>query len=272
MTYQQIQPPDSLRRYVRYFWTLKQGSADGSLETFRPITDGCPGLFYQRTEPGSFYDQDRKQLPALFLYGQTIRHRELNATNGFDAVGVCITPGALKTVFGLDANELTDTCLDVNLLTKTQDSFLSERLLSAPSTGHQIELLSAYLLAQLSHNDSHPDRIADYALSVMIESAGRIPLKTLHQTLNVSERSFERRFRQSVGISPKLFSRVCRFQAALRQLEANRYDRLSDVAFDNGYADQSHFIRVFKEFSGFSPYQYRQQANAVGENLTQWTP
>jgi len=85
--------------------------------------------------------------------------------------------------------------------------------------------------------------------------------------LLLSEKSFERKFKQGVGISPKLFSRICRFQAALNQLRNNHYRKLSDVAYENGYADQSHFIRAFKEFAGFSPQQYRLQSHEVVENL-----
>jgi AraC-like DNA-binding protein len=90
----------------------------------------------------------------------------------------------------------------------------------------------------------------------------------LQRNLNLSERGFQRRFNQHVGISPKLFSRVCKFQAALGQLKNNNYANLSDVAFDNGYADQSHFIRSFKEFAGFSPYQFQKRDRKIAENFS----
>jgi AraC-like DNA-binding protein len=52
-------------------------------------------------------------------------------------------------------------------------------------------------------------------------------------------------------------------------LRNNHYHKLSDIAFENEYADQSHFIRAFKEFAGFSPYRYRQQSNEVVENFAE---
>lgn len=61
----------------------------------------------------------------------------------------------------------------------------------------------------------------------------------------------------AIGISPKLFARISRFQESLYQLRAGKYDKLSDVAYENEYFDQSYFIRVFKEFTGFSPLQFK---------------
>ena len=72
-----------------------------------------------------------------------------------------------------------------------------------------------------------------------------------------------------MGVSPKLFARISRFQASLSQLRNNDFNKLSDLAFDNDYADQSHFIRSFREFAGFSPHQLRKQSVELLENFTE---
>jgi len=81
-------------------------------------------------------------------------------------------------------------------------------------------------------------------------------LKDIRRQLNISERTFERRFADHVGIAPKLFARICQFRASLVQLEQQQFDKLTDIAIDNGYADQSHFIRSFSEFTGLTPSRY----------------
>lgn len=266
MNYQQIQPPDYLKSYVQHFWVLESNT----LKIFRPIPDGCPGLIFQPTEKGTFYDQHGKQMPSLFLYGQTVQHREIHTNGYFSAMGIRFYPNGLKSIFGFDADELTDTCVDVNVVATKQNLFLAEQLANAPSISHQIEQLSAYLLAQISKKRPQYDKTTQYVLNQMVESKGAVFLKELQQELNVTERSFERKFKRYVGISPKLFSRICRFQASLSQLRTSNYDKLSDIAFDNGYADQSHFIRVFREFAGTVPDQYRKQANDIIQNLPEW--
>ncbi|GAB3643424.1 DUF6597 domain-containing transcriptional factor [Spirosoma arcticum] len=267
MNYEQIQPPAQLNEYVRYFWTL-ESSADTSQKTFRTIADGCPGLIFQQAEKGVLY-QNKKQLPAVFLFGQSTKYAEIALRGQFSTVGVYFYPNALKSIFGLNAEELTNSCLDLNMLAAKQGSHLLEQLSNAPSINSQIELLSSYLFHQYKENNVQVDEPMHYALTQLIESRGNVSLKELQQSLRLSERSLERKFKQYVGISPKLFSRICRFQTSLNQLRANNYGKLSDIAFENEYADQSHFIRAFKEFAGFSPCQYQRQSNEVVENLSE---
>lgn len=270
MKYERIRPPEHLSEYIRYFWTL-ESSVNTFSKTFRTIADGCPGLIFQRAEKGTLYQSD-KQLPAIFLFGQSTKHADISLSGQFSTVGIYFYPNALKTVFGFNAEELTNSCLDLSLLTAGQDFRLSEQLSNTPSTAGQVELLSSYLHFQRKKNNVQVDEALHYALSQLIESKGTVSLRELQASLRLSERSFERKFNQYVGIPPKLFSRICRFQASLDQLRKKEYSKFSDIAYENKYADQSHFIRAFREFAGFSPHQYQRQSNEVVENLSELTP
>jgi AraC-like DNA-binding protein len=84
----------------------------------------------------------------------------------------------------------------------------------------------------------------------------------VQKELRISERTFRRLFDLHVGISPKMFSRICQFDSAFQQLNTDQFSKLSDVAYENGYADQSHLIRSFKEFTTFSPSEYLKKRNA----------
>lgn len=269
MNYEEIQPPDYLSDYVRYFWRLESSALDYGPKTFKIVADGCPGLIFQHSTSGTFY-QHTKKLPPAFLYGQSTQHTELQSPHTFSLVGVCFYPDALKPVFGIDAHELTDSCINVAELSG-QYTELVDPLFGSPFPAEQIDRLATYLGSQISKNKALVDTVMQYAVSKISELNGNVSLKNLQNELQLSERSFERKFRQAVGISPKLFSRICRFQASLNQLRTNTYDRLSDIAFDNGYADQSHFIRGFNQFAGFSPDQYRKQLTETVPNFPELT-
>jgi AraC-like DNA-binding protein len=81
----------------------------------------------------------------------------------------------------------------------------------------------------------------------------RVPqlLKRLH----VSERHLERGFLRALGVSPHQYIRILRFREALHLMRAGQFDRLSDVAYDLNYVDQSHFIKDTKALSGYTPGQ-----------------
>lgn len=267
MQFQSIVPPPALSSIVRSFWTLEGAPAEQTdARQFRTMADGCPGLIYQCHTHGSFSQAD-KLLPEAFLFGQTTRHAELSIAGQFNTIGIFFYPDALRAIFGLDAVEFTDKCLDLSLLTSGQSS-VSEKLGNAKTFTEKAGMLASFIMIQLQQNKLKQDVAMTYALKQIIESNGQVSLKELQDYLHLSERSFQRNFKQHTGMSPKLFSRVCRFQASLKQLQADGFNKLSDIAYANEYADQSHFIRSFKEFAGFSPYQYQKQTSAVVENLT----
>jgi AraC-like DNA-binding protein len=270
VNYQQLPPPAYLQDYIRYYWVLESDCSDAQSKSFKTMADGCPGLIFQQPDKGILY-QNNKALPGIFLYGQATTHAEIRINGKFSTIGIYFYPNALKSIFGLNAEELTDTCTDLDLLAAQHGFYLSEQLSNAATAMDQVNIISNYLLFQIRKNNHCTDTSIQYALSHIIQTKGTVSLKDLQKQLQLSERSFERRFKQYVGITPKLFSRISRFQASLGQLRNNEYDKLSDIAFGNDYADQSHFIRSFKEFAGCSPFQYQKNAVEVMENFSERT-
>jgi len=267
MHFRQIPPPIHLKDYIRYFWVLESEGTAGIIQSFRTMADGCPGLIFQQPEKGVLY-QHNKLLPDIILYGQATTHAELRLKGLFSAIGVFFAPHALNAIFGLNAEALTDTCLNLDELAGNQGFSLLEQVSNAAGIEEQVSVIAAYLTTLLHKRSCNGDNAMQFALSSIMQSKGSVSLITLRETLQLSERSFERRFKQHVGIPPKLFSRITRFQASLNQLKSRQFDKLSDIAFENDYADQSHFIRSFKEFAGCSPFQYRKLGREVVDNLT----
>lgn len=92
----------------------------------------------------------------------------------------------------------------------------------------------------------------------------------MQRTLQRSERSLERLFKSYIGVTPALFHRINRFQSALDHLRGVHFRSLTDVAYEHDYADQSHYIREFKEFAGVSPKKYLSQAHEQARNFPEW--
>lgn len=266
MRYEKVQPTEALKGYVRYFWTLENSPCDILPTTFGAIADGSPGIIFQQSGNGNFY-QDSKELPSVFLYGQTTRYTQLLAPGKFRTIGAYFYPHALKSVFGFNAAELTNSCLDADLIPAGNFLNLSAQLMNTAELPDQIQMLSAYLLNQIERHRRFDDQLTTCAVAEMIKAKGDINLKILQDQLGLSERNFERRFKCTVGVPPKLLSRIFRFQSSMDLLRDKNFSKLSDIAFKNNYADQSHFIRSFKEFAGVSPNQYQKKSNELVHNF-----
>jgi len=271
MQYQQILPPDHLKDYIRYYWVLESDAADlTAARSFRTMADGCPGLIFQSPDKGIMYQND-KELPGVLLYGQATTHANIKLAGEFSTIGIFFQPHALHAIFRLNAELLTDTCLNLDELAVGQGFRLLEQLQNSATIQEQVHVLSGYLFSLIQKHRHLEDASMQHALSRILQSNGSIALPDLRDTLQLSERSFERRFKQYVGMPPKLFSRIARFQASLSQLKNNQFDKLSDIAFENEYADQSHFIRAFKEFAGCSPFQFQKNATRLVDNFSEVT-
>lgn len=262
MNYQKIYPKEPLRNYVRYFWVLEDDSLDFSATTFKIMSDGLPGLIFQENK-NSFLDKDNQALPQLFLYGQTTRYTENKAVRSFRNIGVYFQPAALKSVFGIDADELKNRHIDLLELIKTH---IADQLLDTVSVSQKIELLSSFLL-HLAEQTKIVNKKVDFATAQLQKG---VSLPDVQRKLNISERSLERYFKQHIGISPNLFARITRFQSALENIRQMQFDKLTDIAYQNDYFDQSHFIRDFKEFAGTSPRHFIRNANELVANFPEW--
>jgi len=170
-------------------------------------------------------------------------------------IGVHFKPGGAFPFLGLPADELADTHVDLETLWGPASGRLRERLCDARTSAERFHLLEEALLSRLRQGvEQH------YAVSAALEIFGKNHcgprVREAAKDLGLSQRRFIQVFKAEVGITPKLFSRIQRFQQARAFIQYNSSINWADLAVDFGYFDQSHFIRDFVEFSGLSPTDY----------------
>ncbi|HYF32170.1 MAG TPA: helix-turn-helix transcriptional regulator [Chitinophagaceae bacterium] len=240
-------------------------------DTITPMpffADGYPGVIFQQSAGGLYLNDEQHRLSSFFLYGQTIKPIMLLPKGSFRIIIFFLYPCVIPAVFGLNASEIKDSCIDLDLLPSSNIQLSLHQLMEAASLQEQVHIVSDYIQTLYRANNAQQDNIIRYALEHIIHSNGQTSLRGLQKELYITERTFERRFERHVGVTPRLYSRICQFHASFRQLEQGNFTKLSDVAYENGYADQSHFTRSFKEFTGVSPLQYISQAKWQQQLMT----
>ncbi|HZX59303.1 MAG TPA: helix-turn-helix domain-containing protein [Mucilaginibacter sp.] len=191
----------------------------------------------------------------LLLFGQTVLPESLTLTEEFTLIAYFFKPFTLIPLFGVPAQELTDKPIDLNLIFPSSSAELQERLLNAGSVKNMICLLDDFVFNLINHSKTEYPSIK-YATTQIASNPSKESLAAVQKELHITERTFQRRFERNVGIAPNLYRRICQFNAAFIQLNNKSHHKLSDIAFQHGYADQSHYIRAFREFTHITPKEY----------------
>lgn len=191
----------------------------------------------------------------LTLFGQTVLPESLTLTDEFILIAYFFKPYTLLSLFGVSAQELTDKPIDLNLLSLQRSIELQERLLNAGSVQSMISLLDDFIFSLITNARTECPLIK-YATTKIANDPSKESLVVVQKELHITERTFQRMFEKNTGIAPNLYRRICQFNSAFTQLNTRRHHKLSDIAFQNGYADQSHYIRSFREFTNITPKEY----------------
>ena len=180
-----------------------------------------------------------------------------------ESVGVQLRPGAAEAVLGVPAEALAGRHWALEELWGSAAESLCARLAEAPDGESRARILEGFLLARVGRaRGMHP--------AVAQALAGFDPatsVRSLVQRSGYSHRTFISQFRRSVGLAPKAYARVLRFNRMLRHLAANPAITWADLAMEGGYSDQPHFNREFREFSGVTPEAYRAIAPASAHHI-----
>ena len=224
--------------------------------------DGYPGIMFQQSQNGFYRQPKNKQLSEIFLYGQTLKPISLETNGPYQFVVFQLYPFASKYLLGVDPRQLNDECYDLLQISNIAIGQYHQRLLTSETLTRKIEIISDLLEELIGKNQiSHHDSIQK-AIRRIIESEGQISIKHLRDELFLTERTLERKFLNQVGLSPMQFAKIIQFQTSLNKLTKTSFDSLTHVGLNSGFTDQSHFIRVFKKYTGQTPSYYLKNIEA----------
>lgn len=262
MKYKFIAIPEMLREHVEAI-TVGQHHGETNLAV-NVCLNALPGIVFQHHNGRSPVDKmttssgHRVDPPTLFAYGQMTEPRILRfKKEPFTTTTIFLKPHALQTLLGVNASALTDQVVD---LCEFSAGDLNMRLFEAKNEQVHLRLLTDFLTSKLGQAATR-DRLIEESLRIIEGNVGRATVKQLLERLNISERQFEKRFSQTVGLPPQFYMRVKRFTEVVRLMQTGHYERLIDVAHTLNFYDQSHFSRDIKAFSGITPKSLFQKAD-----------
>lgn len=236
---------------------MLEGEASGDNPyVHRSMADGCAELLFHYN---GIFDElvPDNSIESSFqsgIGGQSQIVRRFIIKNNFGIFGAYLYPFALSQLFSLPATELSNQMLDLKTLMGEKADEINEKIMLVPDNRSRVNILARFLEDKLSKAKKPPPGVFE-TIRHIIAINGMTSVEDLAKRNFLSTRHFERNFKRFAGFSPKLFSRIIRFQSAASQF-GKVEKSLTSIAYDAGYYDQSHFIQDFKSFSGHTPKEY----------------
>ncbi len=222
--------------------------------------DGFAGIIYCKSKYPFYQQPMNKKLSDFYLYGQTIEPITLDTRGEFQMVIIRLYPFAVRILLGIDPKVLNDDCFDLELAENVNTQLTLDKLSQTTDKDEIIEVLAGYFNELLENASINPDNRIKLAINLILNSKGKISIKKVRDKLCVSERTLERHFLKEIGVTAKQFAKIIQFSSSIQQMTETDYINLTEVGYANGYADQSHFIRAFKRYTGKTPKEFQKQA------------
>ena len=221
---------------------------------------------FTKLEDGKYERQAR-----VLMSGQLTERILLKPTGEIGVVSVRFKAAGAARFFVLPYAEIVDQVIDLSLYEPEFSKMIQQRIEGCSSHDQRLSAMEFVVRERLTA-ESQEDIFVRQACQYITKSEGEYSVQELVKLIGFSERQLERKFKKQVGITPKLLSRIMRFQKFLALSKQSEEMTLSAAALACGYYDQSHFIRDFTLFSGVSPVNYLNSSHPISDHFTTPTP
>lgn len=257
MNYQEYIPSDALRNYVKCYYVFE---ADGrQIINDHAFATGCVEVMFNlhgaqwETEVKGKYIQTSK----MELWGQIVRPLPLRLAGKSVMLGIRFHPFGAALFLNDDVSLLNDQVVDLRSVMGTTLDELYHQLQEAPNITGKVKLLETFLQNRLALFEKRKDKstLVKMVMNELTRDDFFDNIDNVASRYGITSRYLQKIFLQYTGLTPKLFSKINRFQKSLVLIGKSDLS-LTSIAYQSGYFDQSHFIREFKLFTGNTPSRF----------------
>lgn len=240
------QPKEKLRPYVRYYWAL-ESDEPFSVLTF-PI--GCPQMIFHRRTP-LFIPELSSRQDRFTISGQVNFPAHIASDGDTEMIVAVFYPHTIGMFIETPPSTFYNQEISGYDIVNKQLNLLADRIFDCADSETAVSLIEQWLTTRIAPS-WNIERIGA-SLAALLRSPST-SVENLAGIACLGKKRYGRLFLEYVGMNPKEYGRIARFQRALRMMQLGSRD-YAGIAYANGYSDQSHFIRDFRQFSGMTPKQ-----------------
>lgn len=251
-------PRAPLSDFINCFWYSEGAPRTHSKERLLPNGE-CAVIFNLRDDPIRIYNP--QDFTRYTTYGRAVFEGARSGCFGIDTdqqervAGIQFHAGGAFPFFRIPTCEMAEQSVALDDLWRGESANIRERLLSAPDVRTMFQVLEKCLLERLARPlELHP--AVAYAVRRFQIPGQAARVADVIDRIGLSQRRFIELFRREIGLSPKTFCRVRRFQRVLEIVHRKEHTDWAKTALDCGYYDQSHLIHDFQSLAGITPSMY----------------
>jgi AraC-like DNA-binding protein len=250
----EYEPVDLLKPYVEFFWEGEFNRHGMSRLQQRVIPNGYVEMIIHLSDLHCDLSRGNawRQSPDYTIIGLYTKPYEVHFSNFVNVFGIRFKPEGFYNVFGVPSAEFSEKFEDMEDIAGVAFREFCEKLRESATASGKLIIAEEYLLRNLEYKKLNMDYV-NRAAEIIRKVNGFIRIEDLSGEVYISKRQLEREFKRKVGISPKLYMRISRLNAVHRALEQNKKLDFTKITYACGYADQAHFIKDFKSFTGEKP-------------------
>jgi len=251
-------PHPALRNHISHIMVV-EAKSDKAILNFSPFppTPQHAIHFYPRDAVTVWNDKNGVQKhPQSIIVGPQVSQVNIAMGMHHIIVSVAFMPGGMHRLLKMPMHELYDEPFDATLLLGREIAEVNERLQEAQTALEMKNVVEHFFMYKLDHSSLLP---WEHALKAQLQ--GSMPIESAASLACLSLRQYERRTKEIMGYSPKIFSRLVRFSKAYRLKEQQPRLSWTSIAHSCGYFDQMHLIRDFKDFTNALPGTVAKQIN-----------
>lgn len=224
-------------------------------KAYSPRPEHCLQFFPTPTQIDYLHNKQQIKPKNALIFGQHTVVNYRTVYKKFLSLQIVFQPGAISKLFKFPASLITNQALDAELVLGREVEAINDQLYHAKNHQQMIDIAERYLIAKTRLLQPEFNRV-DISARQMLNSNGIYTLDYFISKSCLSQKQFNRYFLHSVGISPKAFLRIVRFDEAYRL--KNIHPKLSwfKLAIDCSYYDYQHLVKDCKDFTGYTPQEF----------------
>ena len=255
-------PSIVLRPYIIKYMIYENASCHLRDVSFRALPNGYVELFFHLNGSSVHFQEKRSLtqrkcfLAGIFELTYPLKIKVTTTDEWFSGLSVTFTHKGVNKLLGVALFELTNRIIDVDTFWNLEGHKLVQRLIHSMSNEERTRILNRFFLYKLNHEQGVNQNNIQWILDHLEEKTGKITVDEVAHHLDLSYKSLYRKFQDHMGLCPKNYLRILRFNRACRLL--NQYPDINygDLVYRCGYYDQPHFIKEFHSIMKESPNQF----------------